>query len=81
MNTYETRDQVRNCIEREVQTGYPVIEGQQQIETYPDLEQEGRVISNLLDTDNSNSEDSEYWKNKYLNLLEKYNLLLESKLN
>jgi len=30
---------------------------------------------------NSNSEDSEYWKNKYLNLLEKYNLLLESKLN
>ena len=30
---------------------------------------------------NSNSEDTEYWKNKYLNLLEKYNLLLESKLN
>lgn len=30
---------------------------------------------------NSNPENSEYWKNKYLNLLEKYNLLLESKLN
>lgn len=30
---------------------------------------------------NSNSSDSDYWKNKYLNLLEKHNLLLESKLN
>ena len=30
---------------------------------------------------NSNASDSDYWKNKYLNLLEKYNLLLESKLN
>ena len=30
---------------------------------------------------NKNASDSDYWKNKYLNLLEKYNLLLESKLN
>lgn len=30
---------------------------------------------------NSNSSDSDYWKNKYLNLLEKHNKLLESKLN
>ena len=30
---------------------------------------------------NSNSSDSDYWKNKYLNLLEKHNMLLESKLN
>ena len=29
----------------------------------------------------SNSSQSDYWKNKYLNLLEKYNQLLESKLN
>ena len=30
---------------------------------------------------NSNSADSDFWKNKYLNLLEKHNKLLESKLN
>ena len=28
-----------------------------------------------------NSNQTDYWKNKYLNLLEKYNQLLESKLN
>ena len=28
-----------------------------------------------------NSNQTDYWKNKYLNLLEKYNELLESKLN